>query len=142
MSSRGIVKKIENPAMLTDKFKLTEAGEKLLEVMVNPETRTWTVTKICETAGISRDSFYRLFNRDPQFVEAYTQMCQTACLSHALSAINALAQEAKTGDVQAAKAVLEMAGIRNPSATLNLNHQAGATPTLKDIIAKRNKTNN
>lgn len=120
----------------TDRFpNLTEAGRQLLEVMIDPVNRTLPVTKICEKANISRDSFYRLWKNEA-FKIAYQELCQTTCLSQALAAINALGVQASLGDPACIKMVLEMAGMYQPKATLNVNHTIEA-PTLKEILKAR-----
>ena len=123
---------------LTDKAQsLTEAGKRLLDVVINPEARTWSVTRTCEVAGISRDSYYRLFNKDERFLKLYNECCQTACVSQAISVINALAESAKLGDTGAGKIMLEMAGLYQPRASLNLVQSSDEHISLKDILAKR-----
>lgn len=122
-----------NPARLTDRFEVTEAGERLLEVIVNPESRTLPVSKICQMAGISRDSWYRLW-KDERFVRAYNDLCQITCLSQVFPVINALAKQAQAGDPYAAKMILEVAGFYKPAATVSINHQVDAGPTLRELL--------
>lgn len=121
----------------TDRFPgLSEAGRQLLDVVVDPANRTLSITKQCERAGISRDSYYRLW-KQPEFQIAYRELCQTTCLSQALSAMQALCKQAAFGDTAAIKMVLEMAGIYQPQATLNINHAIDPGPTLRDMLDKR-----
>lgn len=130
-----------NPVGLTDRFNLTEAGEKLLEVIINPESRTLPVTQICQKAGISRDSWYRLW-KDERFIQAFNELCQTMLLSGVAPASHALIVQAAMGDTAAIKMILEMAGFYKPAATVNINHQVDAGPSLRELLDTRSKTNN
>ncbi len=121
----------------TDRFKdLTEAGRQLLEVIIDPVSRTLSVTKICEKAGISRDSYYRLW-KEPYFQSVYREICQTTCLGSALAAMEALCKNATMGDVQSAKMVLEMAGLYQPQATVTIDSTPNKGPTLLEIYKRR-----
>jgi|GEM_PF-1858888 hypothetical protein len=120
----------------TDRFPgLSEAGGQLLEAIIDPVNRILPITKLCERAGISRDSYYRLW-KQPEFQTAYRELCQTTCLSQALAAMQALCQQAARGDTGAIKMVLEMAGIYQPQATANINHTIDAGPTLRDLLTR------
>jgi len=118
------------------KYDVTEAGKALLEVVASPEARTMNVTQICQAAGISRDSYYRLF-KDERFVNAYTELCRAMLLSAAAPAAQALAAQAAIGDTLAIKMVLEMAGLYSPAATLNINQEVENKPTLKKLLQKK-----
>lgn len=123
----------------TDRFpNISEAGRQLLEVIINPLNRTMPVTKICQIAGISRDSYYRLW-KQPEWQAAYRDLCQTTCLSQALSAMQALCQQAALGDVQAGKMVLEMSGLYQPKATIEHTHTLEAGQSLLDLYQSRQK---
>lgn len=129
-------KKEENPRqpeVSTDKIHLTDAGERLLEVLKVPEFRIQTVTSICERAEISRDSYYRLF-RSPDFIQKYLELCKNTLLSFAMPASLALGRQAELGDVSAIKMVLEMSGVYQPKATVDVNHTYDAGPTLRDLL--------
>lgn len=121
----------------TDRFPdLTEAGRQLLEVIIDPVSRTLPVTKVCGKAGISRDSYYRLW-KEPYFQSVYREICQTTCLGSALAAMEALCKNAAMGDVQSAKMVLEMAGLYQPQATVTINSTPNKGPTLLEIYKRR-----
>lgn len=118
------------------KYDVTDAGKKLLAVVILPEARTMTVTDICKQAGISRDWYYKLF-RDERFTQAYTELCRAMLLSAAAPASQALAAQAAMGDVAAIKMILEMAALYAPSATLTITQDTENKPTLKKLLQKK-----
>jgi len=120
----------------TDKVHLTDAGEKLLEVMKIPELRMQSVTKICEHAGISRDSYYRLF-RSPDFVQKYSELCKDVLLSFAMPASMALGRQAELGDPSCIKMILEMSGIYQPKASVEHVHTIEAGQSLLEMYRAR-----
>ena len=122
----------------TDRYPdLTEAGRKLLEVLSVPELRIQSITQICQQAGISRDSYYRLFSKDENFIKAYTELCRNTLLSFALPASQALGRQATLGDPQSIKMILEMSGLYQQQATLNVNHTVEASKSLLELYRSR-----
>ena len=115
---------------------LTDAGIKLLEVVTRPECRTMSITKQCELADISRTTYYALF-KDDNFKRAYTELCQTMLLSGAAPASQALNAQAAMGDTAAIKMLLELAGIYQPTATVNINQTIDAGPSLRELLDGR-----
>lgn len=118
------------------KNELTEAGIRLLEVVTRPECRTMNITKQCELAGISRGTYYNLF-RDESFKKAYTELCQTMLLSGAAPASQALNAQAAMGDTVAIKMLLELAGIYQPTATVNVHQTIDTGPSLRELLDSR-----
>lgn len=121
---------------VTDKYKLSPAGEALLAVIAQPESRLMTVTDICQQANISRDSYYRLF-KQKEFQAAYYEACRVVSVQAAMPAMQSLAMQAATGDVAAAKMILELNALYAPSANLNITTGQDDTPTLKDILSTK-----
>lgn len=121
---------------ITNKYGVTPAGTRLLGVVARPESRTMTVTAICEQAEISRDWYYAQF-RDERFIQAYTELCRAMLLSAAAPASQALAAQAAMGDVAAIKMILEMAALYSPTATLNINQDTDNKPGLKALLKKK-----
>jgi hypothetical protein len=115
---------------------LTDAGIKLLEVVTRPECRTMSITKQCELADISRTTYYALF-KDDNFKRAYTELCQTMLLSGAAPASQALNAQAAMGDTAAIKMLLELAGIYQPTATVNVHQTIDAGPSLRELLDSR-----
>ena len=119
---------------LTDRFNLSEAGHNLIKVISQPEARLMTVTDICKVANISRDSYYRLF-RQQDFINAYYEACRVTSIQAAMPAMQALSAQAAGGDVAACKAMLELNGLYQNTATINVNQDN--KPSLKDILKRK-----
>lgn len=122
----------------TDKPRLSDAGEKLLEVLKVPELRAQSVTSICQHADISRDSYYRLW-KSPDFMQAYSGLCKDTLLSFALPASQALGKQAEMGDVQAIKMILEMSGIYSPTTKIETTIKHDVGPNLLELYHARQK---
>lgn len=90
--------------------KLTEAEEKLLEVLLSPENRMKNITEICHITGISRMTYYRAFEK-PEFVERYKRESKELVNKAVAPVVNAFIREAKRGSFQHGKVLLEMAGM-------------------------------
>jgi hypothetical protein len=136
-----ILNKIVCAPVRTDKVEtLTPAGEQLLSVLVEPTSRTLTAKDICAKAGISRDSYYRLF-KDPRFVAAYLDACKVTAISAAMPAIQSVADRATHGDMAAAQMVLQMSGLHTPTATVNVHQTIDAGPTLRELLDSRKADN-
>jgi len=132
-----ILSKIVCAPVLTDKAEtLTPAGEALLAVLVEPTCRELTITQICQKAGISRDSYYRLF-KDPRFVTAYLDACKVTAISAAMPTMQSVAARAIAGDIQAAQTILQMSGLHVPTATVNINQTIDAGPSLRELLDSR-----
>lgn len=128
-----------NPPALTEgleKYKLSPAGEALLAVIVDPVARTMSVRDICRTAGISHDSYYRLFKQET-FVAAYLDACKTACITAAMPTMQSVAGKAIAGDMQAAQMILSMAGLHQPTARVEHTHTHEAGKSLLDMYKAR-----
>ena len=132
-----ILSKIVCAPVLTDKAEtLTPAGEALLAVLVEPTCRELNVSQICQKAGISRDSYYRLF-KDPRFVTAYLDACKVTAISAAMPTMQSVAARAIAGDIQAAQTILQMSGLHVPTATVNVHQTIDAGPSLRELLDSR-----
>ena len=109
----------------------TAAGEQLLAVIIEPEARMLTVTEICQKAGISRDTYYRMF-KDPRFLAAYLDACKVTAVSAAMPAVQTIAARAVAGDWQAGQTILQLSGLHTP--TVNVNQTIDAGPTLRELL--------
>lgn len=118
-------------------YELSAAGERLLNVLVDPVARTMSITGICKTADIARGTYYNLFGTQ-SFVAAYMASCKMLCITAAMPTVHSVANQAMLGDMQAAKMVLEMTGLHAPSArVVEHHHTHDAGPTLKEILSRR-----
>ncbi len=132
-----ILEKLVSTPVLTDKAEtLTPAGDALLAVLVEPTARELNVSQICQKAGISRDSYYRLF-KDPRFVAAYLDACKVTAISAAMPTMQSVAARAIAGDIQAAQTILQMSGLHVPTATVNINQTIDAGPSLRELLDSR-----
>jgi len=132
-----ILEKLVSTPVLTDKAEtLTPAGDALLAVLVEPTARELNVSQICQKAGISRDSYYRLF-KDPRFVAAYLDACKVTAISAAMPTMQSVAARAIAGDIQAAQTILQMSGLHVPTANVNVQQTIDAGPSLRELLDSR-----
>ncbi|WP_167568560.1 phBC6A51 family helix-turn-helix protein [Brevibacillus migulae] len=91
-------------------YQPTKAEERLLEVLLDPSSKTMTVAEICQAADQSRQAYYNAMKK-PEFVALY-EAKSFELVKHSLGpVINAVVQKAKEGSHQHAKIVLAMAGM-------------------------------
>jgi DNA-binding phage protein len=136
-----ILNKIVCAPAFTDKAEtLTPAGEQLLSILVEPTCRELTITQICQKAGISRDSYYRLF-KDPRFIAAYLDACKVTAIAAAMPTMQSVAARAIAGDIQAAQTILQMSGLHVPTATVNVHQTIDAGPSLRELLDSRKADN-
>lgn len=124
----------EQVDVIAAKHEVTPAGVKLLQVLSNPINRTLTMVRQCELAEISQDTYYRLA-KDVRWQSAYYELCRTTFMMAALPASQALAEMAAAGDPSCIKMALELSGLYQNSATINV-HQDNK-PSLKDILKSK-----
>ncbi|MGO9138359.1 MAG: phBC6A51 family helix-turn-helix protein [Syntrophales bacterium] len=101
-------------------YQPSRAARKLLEVLLNPEHRYKSVTEVCKLAGISRDSYYRLF-ADQRFVCFYTSEAKKLVKAAQGPVVNAAIKSAVRGNPQNIKTVLSMAGLFKEKSGLVIN---------------------
>lgn len=91
-------------------YRPTLAERKLLEVLLNPELRTATVTDICQRAGISRQTYYKTIKK-PEFLKLYESQSRDLVRVAIGPVVNAFIKAAKEGSYPHGKVILEMAGL-------------------------------
>jgi hypothetical protein len=101
-----------------DKYQATPCEKKLLEVLLNPECRFFTVTKICKEAGINRQTYYNAFDK-PGFVEYYHDSSIDFVKQSVGPIITAFTKMAVGGSFQHGKILLEMAKLHKDSVDVN-----------------------
>lgn len=84
-----------------------------------------TITKVCEEAGVPRTRFYKWLNKDPNFKRAWEDVWYGTVRRHLPGAIQALAQRAQSGDVQAIKLMAELAGVYKEKKGVELSTRDG-----------------
>jgi len=87
-------------------YKPTIAEQKLLEVLLNPESVGMTVCERCEVAGISRDSYYRIA-RKPEFKNLVKSYKDMVLYQDYLSVAHMVAKSAIKGNAQDRRLFLE-----------------------------------
>lgn len=107
--------------------KLTRAGEKLIETLLDPRNRTKSVSDICKLAETSRTTYYKLF-ADETFVKEYKRQSKELITQNVGSVINTFINEAKRGSFQHGKVILEMADMYTEKKEID------ATVTMPSII--------
>jgi DNA-binding phage protein len=110
----------------------TITEQKLVRVMLDPFHRMSSVTKICELAGISRESYYRAF-RNEQFVDYYLASTKEIAKSQAAPLLNIAIREAKKGGAagfQYWKALAQMSGLIEDE-KLQVNHLHEGDVTMR-----------
>ena len=91
-------------------YRPTTAEQKLLEVLLTPECRNISKTEVCKRAGISRQTYYKIFKK-PGFVAHYEAQARDLVREAVGPVVNAFVKEAKKGSYPHGKVVLEMAGL-------------------------------
>ena len=121
-----------------NEYKPTDAENKLLEVMLNPENRFLSKTATCEKAGINRTTYYRIFSK-PEFVAYYKKKALDLVDQAVVPIINTFNKLAIAGSFQHGKAVLDMARMSNDTLkikTANVNLNAEDTKEAAKIYAE------
>ncbi len=126
----------DNIEQLCAKYEITEAGRRLLDVVIDPNARTMSITDICKVADISRTTYYTLF-KDQAWVSAYMDACKTACITAAMPTVQTVAGKAIAGDMAAAQMILSMTGLHQPTARVEHTHTHEAGPSLLDMYRSR-----
>jgi hypothetical protein len=91
-------------------YSPTPGEQKLLDVLMDPESRVLTVTARCEKAGVDRTVYYDAFKK-PGFVRLYRDMCVSLISQNLGPIIRAFEKEAMKGSYNHGKVLLEMAGL-------------------------------
>ena len=85
-----------------------------------------SVTAIAKQAGVRRQTIYEWLNNDPAFRHAWDELPRNLLRTHLPGVVAAMVRKAQGGDVQAAKLVLEAAGLLGGAYQ---DARAGATTT-------------
>lgn len=93
-----------------DEYKPTNAEEKLLGVLLNPEHRFLSITDTCKEAKVVRDIYYKAFKK-PKFVAYYKKRSLNLVDQSLGPVINTFKKMAIAGSFQHGKALLEMGGL-------------------------------
>jgi hypothetical protein len=124
---------------LTD-YQLTDKEKILLEILLNPEHRTKSVTDICKIANCSRPTYYDAMEK-PGFMAIYEQKTKDLIKQAVGPVINTFVREALRGSFQHGKVILEMAGLYSEKSTLEVTGEVTLTAEdrrkrIMDILSK------
>ena len=106
----------------SNKYKLTNAGEKLFQVLINPEYIGTNIDELCTIADVSRNTYYRLM-KEPGFVSLVSDTSREMVMAKIGNVVNATYKYA-TEDSKAhqdRKMLLQMAGIYTDRQEINGN---------------------
>lgn len=98
---------------------LTKKEQELLELLLNPQHRTKTVTEICKLADCSRTVYYKAFQK-PEFKQKYEDEAKELVKQAIGPVVNTFIREALRGSFQHGKVILEMAGIYSEKSSLDI----------------------
>lgn len=105
---------------LQDKYRPTEAEQKLVEVMMNPDNLDKSITDICGIAKIDRGTYYNAFDKEG-FNEYYQQKGKDLISQAVMPTINATKKYARREKGHNdRKLLLEMAKTFTPELTVNV----------------------
>jgi hypothetical protein len=90
-------------------YKPNKKERELLDVLLNPENRLKHVNALCDLAGLSRKSYYRMFKR-PGFVALYKKESKALVYQAYAPALHTLIKETIRGSAEHAKIYFRMTG--------------------------------
>lgn len=111
----------------------TEAEEKLLEVLLDPDHRHKKKAELCRLAGICRQTYYDAFAK-PEFVALYEERTKALVRPAIAPIINAYIKEAVGGSIQHGNVLLDMAGIYTPRSRTELTGKDGGAIEYSSIL--------
>lgn len=100
-------------------YKITEKESILLEILLNPEYRTKSITDICRIANCTRSTYYDAMAK-PDFKAMYEQKTKDLIKQSIGPVVNTFVREALRGSFQHGKVILEMAGLYSEKSTVEL----------------------
>jgi hypothetical protein len=116
-------------------YKPTNAEEKLLEVLLNPESQRKSVTDICAMADCDRGTYYNAFNK-PEFVALYKKKTSNLIKGSVSQIVNAFVQQAKRGSFTHGKVILDMSKMFDDSKGTD---NSGMLPEILEYMKNKGK---
>lgn len=112
---------------------VTTAKEKaLLDVLLDPFHRLASVTRQCELAGCSRETYYATMHK-PDFMAHYLWLVNSSLKSKVAQLVNIGFKEAKNGSFQHWKVLMEMTGEYAPNKKVEIDQNVSGTVKLSFI---------
>jgi len=112
-------------------YKLSDKERLILEVLLNPEYRTKSISDICKIAGCSRPTYYDAMAK-PGFMAIYEQKTKELVKQSVGPILNTFVREALRGSFQHGKVILEMAGLYSEKSTLDINETFNVNLTVDE----------
>jgi hypothetical protein len=100
-------------------YQFTEAEQKLLDVLLNPDYRMKSIKEICAIAAIGRTTYYAAFKK-PEFQALYKAQSRALVDQSIAPVLNTFVREALRGSFQHGKVILEMAGLYSEKSTVEV----------------------
>jgi hypothetical protein len=100
-------------------YQFTEAEQKLLDVLLNPDYRMKSIKEICAIAAIGRTTYYAAFKK-PEFQALYKSQSRALVDQSIAPVLNTFVREALRGSFQHGKVILEMAGLYSEKSTVEV----------------------
>lgn len=111
----------------------TTAERKLLEVMLNPDNFALSDTKLCQLAGVSRNTFYKSMKK-PGFVDYYNELSMNALRGKVGNILQASAVYALSPEgFQDRKMLLTMTGLYADKQETKLSGAVETTNPLEGL---------
>jgi hypothetical protein len=110
----------QGDANIATNCQLTNAEEKLLDVLLDPKNRLLNTTERCNLAGISRQTYYRIMRR-PEFIAVYRQQSYDLFAQNIGPVVTAFIKQACQGSFPHGNEILEIMGMRRQSAPERAN---------------------
>jgi len=126
-----MAEKPENKLQNVTEYELTPSEKKIIEALLNPENRMKKITDLCQTIGISRETYYKAFDK-PGFVVKYKEMSKELVNKAVGPVINSFIKEASRGSFQHGKVILEMADMYREKQQLELTKSVPLTELIDE----------
>lgn len=104
-------------ANVLDMYKPTLKEQDLLNILLDPFHRMSSITKICEMAGVSRQTYHNMF-RKPEFQAFYRAALLETVKQYGGQLVNIGIREARKGSFPHWKVLMEMGGLYNEKRTV------------------------
>lgn len=109
--------------------RLTKSEIRLLSALAVPQARMLDIVRLCQVAGIGRDTYYRAFKK-PWFVEAHNSLALTLIKQHSAPLVNAGIVAAQLGSFHHWKVLMEMSGLYDPKRLVLESDEAGGAGSI------------
>jgi len=99
---------------------MTKQEDRLMQTLIDPAARLLPVLELCRRAKVSKDVYYRAFDK-PEFVALYRETVGNLFRRASAPLANALLREALRGSAPHLKIALELSGVFDPKTKVELD---------------------